>query len=141
MTSEFAIYMITRCDAINNLLTVLIVIFIVTFIINSIAVFVCISNHHDHIDDVKTSFWVDNIKKFKRARNISLLFSVVFMVLCVATPTTKEMAFIYVVPKIVNSEIVQKEIPEEVRELYLIAKDFLKQQTKIEHDENIRVKR
>lgn len=140
MTSEFAIYMITRCDAINIVMAFLMVIFIVSFIINSIAVFVCIANHHDHINDVKTSFWVDNIKKFKRARNISLLFSAVFMVLYAAMPTTKEMAFIYVVPKIVNSEMVQKEIPKEVKELYFVAKDFLKQQTEIKHYKNTRVK-
>lgn len=70
-----------------------------------------------------------------------MFFAVVFIVLHAATPTTKEMAFIYVIPKIVNSEMVQKEIPKEVKELYPIAKDFLKQQTEIEHHKNTRVKR
>lgn len=141
MTSEFALYMLTRCDAINNILIALMVIFIIVCVISFIAVLICTDNYYYHINDVKTSFWIDNMKKSKKTRNISMFFVVVFMILHAAMPTTKEMAFIYVIPKIVNSEMVQKEIPKEVKELYSIAKDFLKQQTEIEHHKNTRVKR
>ena len=98
MTSEFALYMLTRCDSVNNILTILMVIFIVVCVVSSIIVLVCIGNHMDHINDSKTEFWIDNMKKSKKLRNISLFFAVLFMILQAATPTTKEMAFIYVVP-------------------------------------------
>lgn len=140
MTSEFALYMLTRCDSVNNILTILMVIFIVVCVVSSIIVLVCIGNHMDHINDSKTEFWIDNMKKSKKLRNISLFFAVLFMILQAATPTTKEMAFIYVVPKIVNSDAVQKEIPKEVKELYIMAKDFLKQQMEIKNDRNTRVR-
>ena len=140
MTSEFALYMLTRCDSVNNILTILMVMFIVVCVVSSIFVLVCIGNHMDHINDGKTEFWIDNMKKSKKLRNISLFFAVLFMILQAATPTTKEMAFIYVVPKIVNSDAVQKEIPKEVRELYIMAKDFLKQQMEIKNDRNTRIR-
>ena len=51
----------------------------------------------------------------------AILF-ILFVVLAAATPSTKEAATIIVIPAIVNNETVQ----EETKELYNIAKDYLK---------------
>ncbi len=48
-------------------------------------------------------------------------------------PTTKEMAVIMVAPKILNSNFVQKDLPEEGKEVYGLFKQWLKDQ--VEPDE------
>ena len=47
-------------------------------------------------------------------------------------PTTKEAAVLFVAPKIVNSEFVQEDLPEEAKELYGLAKQYLKEQVEKE---------
>lgn len=41
------------------------------------------------------------------------------------TPTTKELAAIIVVPKIANSTLVTEKIPQELSELYTLAKQYM----------------
>ena len=53
-----------------------------------------------------------------------------FLVLTVLIPTTRQFALIYIIPKVVNSDFVQKDIPAESRELYELGKDILKQTIK-----------
>lgn len=49
------------------------------------------------------------------------LFVVLF--LQAAVPTTRQMAAILVVPAIVNSEFMQKDLPADLREIYTLAKE------------------
>lgn len=53
-----------------------------------------------------------------------------FLMLTVLIPTTRQFALIYIIPKVVNSDFVQKDIPAESRELYELGKDILKQTIK-----------
>lgn len=48
-------------------------------------------------------------------------------------PSTKEMATIYVIPKIVNSEFVNETLPQEMGEIYNLAKDWMR--TTLKHDD------
>ena len=43
--------------------------------------------------------------------------------LLAAVPTTRQMAAILVVPAIVNSEFMQKDLPADLREIYTLAKE------------------
>ena len=57
-----------------------------------------------------------------------LLAAVLFLVGCgilLFVPSTKEMVAIKLIPKIVNSEFTQKELPEEAKELCTLAKRLL----------------
>lgn len=63
----------------------------------------------------------------KRVLPAVLLF--VFSLTCShMIPTTKQMATIFVLPKLINSELVQKDIPEEAKEIYSLCKQYLKNQ-------------
>lgn len=53
----------------------------------------------------------------KRVLKISVPLSIVFLLLFVFTPSTKTVAAMYVVPKIVNNENVQK-LPDEMLQLF-----------------------
>ena len=52
--------------------------------------------------------------------------AVIGSIMMVLTPTTKQMAAIIVVPAIANSKVVQEDIPSEVREMYGLAKEWMK---------------
>jgi hypothetical protein len=47
--------------------------------------------------------------------------AVAFAALALFTPTTKEAAAIYILPRIVNSEIISKDLPTDAAELYKLA--------------------
>ena len=67
---------------------------------------------------------------FKRALSIvglCLLFSIAASIF---TPTTKEYAAIKFVPKLINSKIIQEDLPKETRELYKQFKTYITQQMK-----------
>jgi len=71
--------------------------------------------------DIITKFW-EIFKSFKILHIIVAVLLIFFSVIQVMLPTTKQMALIYVVPKIVNNENLQK-IPDSVLQLinrYLI---------------------
>lgn len=92
--SAWLIYLWTRLDSLNILLNlssiVLLLITIIFFLVGKIS--------------------LDNslITMSKRAG----ITGIVVIVLSVLTPTKKDTAIIYVVPKLVNSEIVMKDCPE-----------------------------
>jgi len=48
------------------------------------------------------------------------------------TPTTKEASVLYIAPKVINSEFVNEDLPEEAKELYGLAKQYLKDQVEKE---------
>ena len=50
-----------------------------------------------------------------------------FFFISVFIPTTKEMALIKVLPAISNSRFVSEELPKEAGEIYMLAKEALKE--------------
>lgn len=73
----------------------------------------------------------DNKAFAKRLLIFNLILSGLLVPLDIATlvflPTTKEMVVIKVLPKIVNSDFTQKDLPAEAKELYVLAKQALDQ--------------
>lgn len=56
-------------------------------------------------------------------------------------PTTKEMAVIYVVPKIANSEFVNETLPNELKDIYIMAKDWMRETLKTNMEEPKKVEK
>ena len=67
-------------------------------------------------------------KKLYHIFNILLVILVISVVIKTFLPTTNQMVTLKVVPEIVNSEFIQKDFPEELKELYAIAKEYMKEQ-------------
>ena len=53
-------------------------------------------------------------------------YHIIFLI-SVFIPTTKEMAMIKVLPAISNSKFMSEELPKDIREVYLMAKDAVKE--------------
>ncbi len=51
-----------------------------------------------------------------------------FVLSAIAVPDTKEMAAILFIPRVLNSEFVQEDIPEEAREMYDLTKEWIRTQ-------------
>ena len=66
------------------------------------------------------------LRNLLKAASMFLLFLTVTILI----PTTRQFALIYIIPKVVNSDFVQKDIPAESREIYELGKDILKQTIK-----------
>lgn len=68
----------------------------------------------------------------KAGLKVSLIFGILLFILsfaAVMTPTTQQYAFIKVFPKVVNSEFVTGTLPKEAKEMYDMAKQYLKEIT------------
>ena len=65
-----------------------------------------------------------NVLRFKW-----VLWLLLFCIPAVLIPTTKQMAVIMILPKIANSELA-KEIPDDMKDMYDMTKDYLKKKLK-----------
>jgi len=70
----------------------------------------------------------DRISSYKNAAKKLIIIGFLSIFLMVAIPSKKDMAIIYVIPKIANNEVIQKESVE----FYNIAKNALKEYARIE---------
>jgi len=75
----------------------------------------------------------DDIKYRAGRLHISgLILSALLVALSVMLPTTPQAAVAWAVPKVVNSDFVQGELTDDMRELYSAAKDWLKGQVNLQ---------
>lgn len=119
------LYWITRLDGINNLFLVILVFGTFALAILSIANIIASCSPQDEDSPVikeAVGKWI----KILLFPWVLALFGNIF------TPTSKEMAMIYVVPHLAESQVVKQDIPE-VYDLGVKAlKDWLKKETKEE---------
>ena len=59
---------------------------------------------------------------------VASLFIIISISTGILLPNTKQMATILVAPKLINSSFVQEDLPKEAKELYGMAKSYLKEQ-------------
>lgn len=81
------------------------------------------------IDEDFPSIYTEEMRESNRLGvRWSLRIAVVALPIAVLTPTTKQAAAIILLPEIINLAIVQEEIPAEAREVYGLAKEWLRDQ-------------
>lgn len=103
--SAWQIYLVTRLDGINGLLAVL---FPLALVIIFVGMLFLIND--DTLEE-------KSVAAFRKAVSVSLVLAPLLGLALVLVPTSKEAAAMLVVPKVVNSKLVQQNIPEVVREL------------------------
>lgn len=124
MITSTQMYWITRLDSFNGFLLGCVLFCIVGFLAATLAytIFKCFQYDCRGSD-------LDEAKKLARtAGNFSIILMFLALSLGLArcfTPTTKEMAAILVIPAIANN----KNIQNEGKEIYDLAKEYLKKQT------------
>lgn len=96
MITESTLYWITRLDGINSLLSFISFLFLIISVFCLLGIFI----HKLDEDDVMAKFLSNKV--------YAIPLCILFITLKVLTPTTKEMAMIYVIPKVANSDFVEK---------------------------------
>ena len=119
--TESTIYWITRMDGIHNFLIGLCV------ITGILAVLILIILFSTFMASEGKEEFHKAMKLELRAFLIGIALIVVFFLASVFIPTTKEMALIKVLPAISNSRFVSEELPKEAGEIYMLAKEALKE--------------
>lgn len=105
--THFQAYLLTRLDGLNHYATVFTVL---AFIISFLSSLAFVLSHDSFICKD-----IENTKRFGKIAIISLCIGLFFSLIKLLTPTTKEAAFIYIAPAIVNNQNVQetfKKLPE-----------------------------
>ena len=126
MISEFEIYLITRCDAISTMLTIIAILSFFGFVGSIIYVFVTLECFRDSVKfRNNVDFYSKRFLGAKILCGVLCFVSVLFSALAVAMPDTKEAAIIYTVPKLLRSDFAQKDMPKEAMELYGLVKKYL----------------
>jgi uncharacterized BrkB/YihY/UPF0761 family membrane protein len=107
-------YWITRLDALNNLSFFITVALIVALVVTGICYAVWISDHYvpANKEDPRPKHW----RRYRQLLVIITLNILLFAFIKVLLPTTKEFAAIYLIPKTVNNEQIQK-IPDNAAKL------------------------
>jgi len=105
--SSFDIYWILKLDEIHNLLG-----FISFFLFMGAILLGCSAFSMWFDGDARKNVY----RQCRKGSYISCILFVVFLSLCILIPTTKQACAIYVLPKIINNEKVQK-IPEKILDL------------------------
>lgn len=118
MITGVQMYWLTRLDGIHDLLCGIMVASCVAWGILSV-----IAGVATFVSDTK-----EERQKAAFARRVWLgaaLIALLSGLIHVFTPTTKELAAIIVVPRIANSQLVTEKIPQELSELYTLAKQYM----------------
>lgn len=126
--SGWTLYWITRLDFVGGFCVASAIAFalcIIAFVVPGL-----IHRYDPFFEDDKSGF---GERLLNHARRL-ILPLVIAVLLAGLIPSTKEMAAFIVIPKIANSEFVTKDAPEEIREIYSLAKDYLKQQVEQKKD-------
>jgi hypothetical protein len=83
--------------------------------------------------------WCECMKdRFKSTLTLAVsmfTLGIVFLLGTVFTPNTKEAAAIYVIPAVANSHFVQETAPREIKELYGIVKEYIREEFKPKPEE------
>ena len=119
------IYWITRMDGIHDFLIGLCIITSILAVLSLIILFstfmVC-----NGIEGKEKEFYSVMKLELKTFFTGIISFIIIFLI-SVFIPTTKEMAMIKVLPAISNSKFMSEELPKDIREVYLMAKDAVKE--------------
>lgn len=103
--SAWQIYLVTRLDGINGLLAVLFPLALVIIFVGMLFLL-----NDETLEE-------NAIATIRKAVVVSSVLAPLLGVALMLVPTSKEAAAMMVVPKVVNSSLVQRDIPEAVREL------------------------
>jgi len=136
--------MFSSCESLGTLRFILGFLLVLLIVVLAILHFVALAENIEEGDSGYEN-WIKTVNAVKRAFKITLIsFIIVFSLKCFCTgasvllPTRNEAAVIYIVPKVLNSELVQKDIPEEAREMYKLSKDWLRGMVEKKKDESIK---
>jgi hypothetical protein len=130
MISAWGLYWVLRLDEIKGILLYFGIIgTLILSIITAITVVYFMENYN--YEDIK-KICLSYLRKLVPM----LTFTVLLILMSTFIPTTKQMATILILPKIINSEFVQENIPKETQELYSMAKEYLKNQIETTVKEN-----
>lgn len=134
--TPFEMYLITRLGAINGTLVVgMIVGTFVSIILGAMYLY----SHLDQIEHESSYSQYskrENDANLAKKRTVVLLrksfkaFSIAtaaFWILWIAIPTTRQLAAIYVIPAIVNSEVVQEKVPETMNGIFALAEAWIEE--------------
>jgi len=71
--------------------------------------------------------WCNNkISRCYKCLKTFFILAIAVEILYSFIPTTKEMAAIYIIPKVANSQFVNETFPNELKEIYGMSKDWMK---------------
>lgn len=133
--TPFEMYLITRLGAINGSLlagmavgTLASVIFGVLYLYTHVDQLDCESSYsydarQNDINLAKKRI----VASFRKPFKAFSIATAAFWTLWVAAPTTRQLAAIYVIPAIVNSEVVQEKVPEAMNGLFDLAESWMKE--------------
>lgn len=130
MITEKDLYWLTRLDGIRDALHGVCFVF---GILSVVVVWGWIAFYIGAVSEYSFSEWYEGVKnKIKVFIGISSLVLGLFTctwIAIVLVPSTKEAAFIYLTPKIVNSTFVQ-ELPKDALDIKTLAMDYVKEKLK-----------
>lgn len=124
MISGWMVYLILKLDAIRGVFLTGTIASGVLFAVLLVVLISC------YISEADLEGYESKSASLRKALVKAASVFLLFLITAVFIPTTRQFALIYIIPKIVNSDFVQKDIPAESRELYELGKDMLKQTIK-----------
>lgn len=132
MITPTCMYFIVKLDSIVSCLSNV----SIWFSVFSVILFICIGifcllksdaeKYEAKKQAVEIDWCNDKISRAYRLLKIFFVSVIVIQVITSFIPTTKEMAAIYIIPKVANSEFVNETFPNELKEIYGMSKDWMK---------------
>lgn len=138
--NEFTIYMITRFDNIKNLFIAFVTIFSIVLFISIIMYFVSETNISSSKTNNDEKYWTGFRERALECIKIFITALVLSVTTLVLIPNTNEAALIFLFPKIANSSFIKEDMPKEAKEIYDLAKKYIKKRMGEKNDANTRTR-
>lgn len=116
--SPWTLYWVLTLDNIKDFCTIIMIVTTIALVLTST---ILVTNSFAPLIEGKP------LRAYKCSLYITLVLFVGSLIGNAFIPSTKQMAAIIVVPAIVNSKIVQEDIPNEAKELYKLTKDAVEE--------------
>ena len=116
--SPWTLYWVLALDNIKDFCTIIMIVTTIALVLTST---ILVTNSLAPLIDGKP------LRAYKCSLYITLVLFVGSLIANALLPSTKQMAAIIVVPAVVNSKIVQEDMPREAKELYKLTKDAMEE--------------
>lgn len=125
--TESTIYWITRLDGIRTAAGICLGVGIIVIVICSIFWGVQVNELMDTFSKERREHLESILKLAIKTACCSAFAVVICISILLFVPSTKEMTMIKILPAISNSKFVSEELPKDVREIYVMAKEAVKE--------------
>lgn len=124
--SSFELYVLMKLDAFSDYFMSMGILFLI--VVSCLVIHALIScDCNFNSGDEKYLLRTKRLTRYKKM----VIAPAAIIFFAVMLPTSRQVAALYILPKVINSDFIQKDLPADANEIYTLAREYLKGQLEV----------